>query len=135
MLMVRTRIAPSPIQGIGVFAAQFIPKGIMTWRFTPGFDLIVTPKIERMLTPFALEQVRKYSYVDLKTGQRILCSDDSRFYNHSDRPNTGIDPSTGDYTADYAFRDIEIGEEITSDYRTFDAESARELVFMHEMAK
>mgnify|MGYP000470418846 CR=1 FL=1 len=39
MLMVKTRIAPSRIAGIGVFADQDIPAGTVTWRFMPGYDL------------------------------------------------------------------------------------------------
>ena len=42
MLMVKTRIAPSSIAGIGVFADQDIPAGTVTWRFVPGYDLLLT---------------------------------------------------------------------------------------------
>ena len=47
-----------------------------------------------------------------------LCSDDARFFNHSDEPNTG---SISNDT-DVALRDIQQGEELTCDYRTFDAD-------------
>jgi SET domain-containing protein len=39
MLLVRTRLAPSAIHGLGVFAAEPIARGAEVWRFTPGFDL------------------------------------------------------------------------------------------------
>jgi uncharacterized protein len=120
------------VDRIGVFAGEFIPKGTGTWRFNPEFDLIITEQIEATLSPSARAQMRKYAYTDLKSGLKILCSDDARFYNQSDEPNTGIDPRINDTMVDYAYRDIECGEEITSDYRTFDIDSARELAFEHE---
>ena len=39
MLLVRVRLAPSPLHGIGVFAVDPIPSGTEVWRFTPGLDL------------------------------------------------------------------------------------------------
>ena len=135
MLLVKTRIGPSAIQGIGVFAAEFIPKGTVIWRFQPGFDVLITPEIEAQLSRSALEQVRKYAYIDVDTGEKILCSDDSRFFNHSDLPNAGIDPDRPDREIDVALRDIVANEELTCDYRTFDADSARELDFSQEAAQ
>ena len=38
MLMVKTRLGPSSIAGIGLFADEDIPAGRVTWRFVPGFD-------------------------------------------------------------------------------------------------
>ena len=129
-MLVRTRIGPSRIEGTGVFADEFIPKGTIIWRFQPGFDVLVTPEVEARLSPPALEQVRKYAYIDVDTGEKILCSDDSRFFNHADDPNAGIDPEKPDPEVDVALRDIAAGEELTCDYRTFDADSARALDFV-----
>lgn len=39
MLLVKTKIGPSKIHGIELFAAEFIKRGTPTWQFTPGFDL------------------------------------------------------------------------------------------------
>ena len=39
MLLVKTKIGPSKIAGIGLFADEFIAKGTPVWKFEPGFDL------------------------------------------------------------------------------------------------
>ena len=54
--------------------------------------------------------------------QYILCSDDARFFNHSDTPNTESREVAGeDEVITVAKRDIQPGEELTDDYRTFEA--------------
>jgi uncharacterized protein len=121
MLLVDTELRPSPIHGIGVFSKQFIPSGSIVWSFTPGFDLeIEPPEIDR-LSPPAREQFLRYSYLDVLTGKYVLCFDDGRFFNHSDSPNVidGLTPDTAQ--SSIAVRDIFPGEELTCDYRTFDA--------------
>jgi SET domain-containing protein len=45
----------------------------------------------------------------------MLCGDDGRFFNHSENPN--CDESVKDLTT--AIKNIEIGEELTVDYRVF----------------
>ncbi|MFZ3100192.1 MAG: SET domain-containing protein [Minisyncoccales bacterium] len=48
-------------------------------------------------------------------------ADDARFFNHSNTPNTFGTEDPGDEMAIcVALRDIQIGEELTADYRTFD---------------
>ena len=41
MLLVPTRVGPSAIQGLGLFAAVPLQRGEEVWRFAPGFDLLV----------------------------------------------------------------------------------------------
>src|SRR5262245_14008058 len=120
MLLVRTRLDVSPIHGIGLFAAEHIAKGTVTWRFVEGFDLRLRESEVAALSSAAREQVLKYAYFDEQLGVYELCSDDARFFNHADQPNTAsMMPSTGGHI-DVATRDIAIGEELTCDYRTFD---------------
>ena len=38
MLLVKTRLAPSPIAGIGLFADEDIKKGTVTWRFMAAWQ-------------------------------------------------------------------------------------------------
>jgi uncharacterized protein len=128
MLLVETELRPSPIHGIGVFTRQFIPAGSVVWSFTPGFDLeIEESEIER-LSPPAREQFLKYSYLDVHSGKYVLCFDDGRFFNHLDQPNVrdGETPETSHCSV--AIRDIHPGEELTCDYRTFDALTRNGLV-------
>jgi|SRR5712664_2224225 len=118
MLLIRSKTRVSEIHGIGLFADEFIPKGTITWRFLEGFDQRLPRSILNELSAPAREQFLKYSYFDSDKMLYELCSDDARFFNHSDEPNTG---SISNDT-DVALRDIQQGEELTCDYRTFDAD-------------
>jgi len=45
------------------------------------------------------------------------------FFNHSDNPNTHcVEDPDDEETADIASRDIQVGEELTVNYREFDAD-------------
>ena len=114
MLLVKTRIGPSPIHGIGIFAAEFIAKGTIIWQFQPGFDVKLAPEALRNLSPPALEQALNYCYYE--DGAYILCADDARFFNASRTPNCTSDELN---ISTIAARDIAKGEELTEDYRGF----------------
>ena len=114
MLHVEANLGVSHIHGIGLFAAQFIPAGTIIWRFQAGFDVELSHEDFVQLTPAAQKQVSHYAY-SCPIGRRyFLSSDDDRFTNHSDTPNTHfVDGCT------VASRDIQAGEELTADYREF----------------
>lgn len=112
MLLVDARAGMSKIQGIGLFAHEFIPKGVCVWIFDPTYDVVFTEEQLQAFPAPAQRQARRYSYYDPGRQVYILASDDSRFTNHSDTPNL-IDE--GDTL--FAACDIQIGEEITWDYR------------------
>jgi hypothetical protein len=44
MLMVRTYLAPSAIEGLGVFAGEFIERGRLVWTLNPLFDIFIREK-------------------------------------------------------------------------------------------
>ncbi len=117
-MLVKTRIGPSKIHGIGIFAAQFIKKGTPTWKFQPGFDLKLNQRQLKKLSEPALACWHHYAY-PIGGGYEVLCSDDARFYNHSKTPNTKINETLD---LEVASRNIREGEEITSDYSTFVAD-------------
>lgn len=125
MLLVHTMIAPSKINGIGLFADQFIPRGTLIWRYTEGFDIKVDKaELEKLSEP-AKKQFLKYSYFSRRSDKYVLCFDDARFYNHSESPNVlDTDGDQGDEGIDVAARDIYPGEELTCNYRAFDVECA-----------
>jgi hypothetical protein len=87
MLLVRTRIAPSPIHGLGLPAAEPIRRGTRVWRFTPGFDLDLDPSCLDVLVPEQRQRLLHYGYIDPRLRRFILCCDDARFINHSNTPN------------------------------------------------
>jgi SET domain-containing protein len=112
MLTVTTRIAASPIHGIGLFAAQDIPRGTVIWRLVPEFDLVFDKETFERLPEPARIQVNRYSYLASERGAYVLCGDDARFMNHSATPNTFEESEARTVAA----RDIAAGEEITCDY-------------------
>ncbi len=121
MLHVKTWLAPSAISGIGLFANEYIAKGTVIWTFHVGFDIrIPTDEIVK-IPQAAQDKFWKYAYLNGETKKYVYCSDDARFFNHSDDLNT-CDAETPDGDEDgatIAVRDILPGEEITCDYGTF----------------
>jgi SET domain-containing protein len=114
MLLIKTYLDKSPIHGIGVFAAEFIRKGTKIWRFVEGFDQFYSPKQFAKLPKAAREYIRQYGYrVD---GEILFTADNDHHMNHSEEPNTYLRNG-------YAIArcNIRQGEEITNDYREFDA--------------
>jgi SET domain-containing protein len=120
MLKVRTRVGPSAIAGLGLFAAEPIPSGTEVWQFTPGFDLDLDPSIVDEQPALARETLLHYGYVDRRLGRFILCCDDARFMNHSDKPNVAPRQDGDRYGVDVSVREILPGEEITVDYSHFE---------------
>ncbi len=44
MMLIRTRVAPSTIHGMGLFTVEPAVKGTPIWRFEPGFDHDFSPE-------------------------------------------------------------------------------------------
>ncbi len=126
MTMVRIEIGRSGIHGLGCFAKEGIEAGQLVWRFDESFDLVLKKDIVEALSPGARENFLNYAFISKTTGDYILCSDDSKFTNHSSSPNVTCFVPEGCENNElecYATQDILPGEEITNDYRDFDAES------------
>jgi len=116
MLLVQTYLAPSPIHGTGVFAAEHITKGTITWQLHPVYDLIIFKENMPLVPSFVREYLERFAFTD-KAGNKVLCGDNDKFMNHSDTPNQHGDLNT---MTDTALRDIEIGEELTVNYFDID---------------
>lgn len=119
MLLVKTSINKSKIDGIGLFAAEFIPKGTLIWKFFSGFDFIMKKKEVNKLPEVGKSWVLRYGYYNGDEGGYVICVDDARFFNHSGKPNTENTGKIGTI----ATKDISNGEEITCDYFEFDADA------------
>lgn len=115
MLTVKTQIKQSRIAGIGLFAAQFIPKGTIVWTYKEKLDALFTKEEIEQFSFASQEQFYNYAYLDKTYGQYLLCGDDGRFFNHSPVPN--CDDSEKNVTM--ALQDINSGDELTVDYTTF----------------
>ena len=115
MFLIRTRIGPSRIHGVGVFAADPVPAGAVVWRFEPAFDRVVTAEELARSPPAFRAYLDAYAYPSQDLGgAMLLCCDHAKFLNHSDRPNTEERPFIS-----VAARLIAEGEEITCDYGSF----------------
>jgi SET domain-containing protein len=116
MLTVKTslKISSIPGAGIGLFSEEFIPKGKKIWEFNPDLDLKFTENEYSQFNGLNADFLYKYTYKC--NGEYILCVDNGRFINHSDNANTDDSSS---YFQTIAKKDIQIGEEITSNYNEF----------------
>jgi len=124
MLLVSTKLGQSTINGIGLYAAEFIPKGTVIWKFAPNLDLKFTEaEYQALKQQHNFEVLDKYIYKSLVSGCYILCADDARFINHSAVANT-LDTSQDLEGLTLAATDIQPDEEITSNYELFDADFA-----------
>ncbi len=123
MLLVHASAGRSRIHGKGLIARELIPAGTLVWVLRPGFDVEMTKQQFDDLAPYAREQIARYIYTDVATGNYILCSDDAKYMNHSDTPNTR---TAGHETV--AILQIEPGQEITCNYYEFDGATRKTTV-------
>lgn len=108
MMLVKTYLDKSSIEGTGLFAKEFIPAGTKVWHLDDEDEMFSYDEVEK-LPDNKKEEVLKYSYC--WKGKYILCAGNGRFFNHSFTPNTETD---GEY--EIAKFDIQAGEEMTCNY-------------------
>ena len=126
-MLVRTRVAPSAIHGLGLFAVDAIPVGTPIWRFEPRFDRKFSAEQFSALPAKAQAHLRWFAYLDKATGGWVLSGDHACFMNHSSDPNTGTSPEAGPPVVTVARRDIPAGGELTCNYWDFDAGAGQKL--------
>lgn len=113
MLLVPTYVAPSSIQGLGLFAAEEIPAGAPLWRFEEGIDVVIPHGRIGALPPAFRAFLDRYAYTSHDIpGAVVVSCDHAKFMNHSEDSNTEIRPFVT-----VAARAIAKGEEITCNYR------------------
>lgn len=115
------RLKRSPISGVGVFAIKRIPAGITPFGKAEDADFVefkpeelddLDPEVKRYVQDLC--SLDKGSYYLPECGIQKI--DISWYLNHSKEPNM----TTGDDGANFiASRDIEVGEELTVDYETY----------------
>jgi hypothetical protein len=114
MLMVETELRQSAIHGTGVFLVEPVRKGELIWRFDSRIDRIYSEDEIAGLPERTQRFLRTYSTWHESTQLWILCGDNGRHFNHSDRPNT-LSLGTG-FGDDVAVEDLPAGVELTTDY-------------------
>jgi len=123
MLLVKTFIDRSSINGIGLFADEDIPKGKVIWDYTIGLDKTWSVHVVKNMPDSKMKEfLLKYAYLDNGIGipQYVLCVDDARFMNHSDNPNTSNGEKGVLMDTTIANCDIKKGEELTCNYYEID---------------
>lgn len=117
MMLKRTFVAVSDIEGVGVFAAEPIKAGDLIWTLDTEFDRLVDQSKLDDYPEHMREFFTRYAYPFHKVPNLLVLEvDNGRFMNHSTAPNTRFD----EITLGYATRDINIGEELLCDYGEFD---------------
>jgi len=117
MLLISTYLAPSAIEGIGVFAAEPLARGNLMWNLNSKFDVFVHPHEMEGLPAHMQDFIARYSYPHLEMpGVVIVDTDNGRFMNHSLAPNTDFRI----FDKGYALVDIAAGDELTCNYHEFD---------------
>jgi uncharacterized protein len=117
MMLVPTYVAPSRIEGVGLFAADDIPAGCLIWQLDPLLDRLLS-KEEIAALPLEHQAfVERYGYPYPHDPEiTIVELDNGRFMNHSTAPNTRFsDPDNG-----FTRVAIAAHEELTCDYSEFD---------------
>ena len=117
MLTIRTMTAPSKIDGQGLYAAEFIPKGTVVSKWIEGFDRTFPKEY-----PDSLEQPKKdlfKTYATWDGDSWFLSGDNAIYFNHSISPNIRVVMGRGSPATwnRIAIKDIRPGEELTMDYR------------------
>jgi uncharacterized protein len=115
---VYTRLRPSKIHGVGVFAIKNIPK--RTYVFADDDESIVWVEKKRIKhLPKAVRDL--YDDFCIIKGNKYGCPKNfdsptpAWYLNHSSNPSVTADKRV----KFYALRDIKKGEELTVDYRTY----------------
>jgi uncharacterized protein len=117
MLTVSTYLAPSAIEGLGVFTGEYIERGRLMWSLNPKFDIFIDRREIEAYPPYLQDFIGRYTYPHLEMpGVVVLDSDNGRFMNHSLAPNTDFRI----FDRGYALFDIAPGEELTCNYHEFD---------------
>jgi len=128
MLVIPAYIGNSSLEGLGVFTRDAIRAGQVVSQFRPPLDVMVTREFVEALSEPERAYLRHFAYLSMFLHVYILTGDHDRYMNHSGEPNVGIAEERT--TDSVALRDIAAGEELTCDYRTFDAEWQRKLPFL-----
>ena len=115
----KTRVAPSPIEGKGLFARRRIRKGeVVAIKGGHVYDARTLARVKRRVAASYI-QVTDGFFVGAMTGREVRRN--KMFINHSCAPNLGIRGQV----MFVALRDIRAGEELTYDWAMEENSAAR----------
>ena len=121
MMCVKTKVLPSKVHGLGLFTDEFISKGTIIWKFTPGFDLKFTKEQIKKFPKQIQEYLDIYTWFSKKSEKYCFSSDNGKYFNHSRTPNClSAYYEDEEEVITKAICDIKKGEELTDDYSSFE---------------
>jgi hypothetical protein len=116
MMTVRCYLAPSTIEGLGVFCHDDIRAGDVVWIHDPRLDIAIPVAEIAGMPAHVREFLDRYTYDHPdRPGYVVLDGDEGRFMNHAEAPN--LDFAFGD--RGLALVDIPAGTELTCNYGDF----------------
>lgn len=121
MLYIKTKVRESAIEWLWLFADEFIAKWTIIWKFTPWFDLKFSKEEIEKLPTQAQEYLERYMWLSKKSKKYCFSIDNWKYFNHSKNPNSlSAYYDDEEEVVTKAIKDIQIWEEITDDYSTFE---------------
>lgn len=121
MILVKCRVMPSFIHGLGLFATEEIPKGTVVWRYDNSVDFRLPESDPVFDDPDWKKHADFYGFKKPGDDHIQFCGDAAMFLNHSDEPNLSKRPNVN-WLEMVANRDIHYGEELLEDYYEYDEE-------------
>lgn len=115
MYAIKTDIRESRIEGEGIFAGEYIPRGTIVYCLDSS-TFFITPNELLLLSEEEKNKVIKYGAQN-ETGNWMM-GEDSKKLNHSCDANV-LSIFVDDIFCEIAVKDIHEGEEITTDYSLF----------------
>lgn len=118
---VKAQLRKTPDKGIGVFAAEFIPAGTITSKVSKASRYFDESQARAYLASLPSVKEKRYWVAHVYQVKEKIAEDplDLNMINHSNAPTTRL--FITDYNDGYshALRDIEEGDELTEDYRSY----------------
>jgi SET domain-containing protein len=119
LLLIRTKVLPSTIHGVGCFTCEAIKAGTAVWQLHPVVDVAFSAAQILAMPPAFQIFLAQYASKDRGQDRYVLCTDNARFINHAVPPNLRHSSNTSAENI-FANRDIVSGEELTLDYQFVD---------------
>lgn len=114
MMLVKARISPSAIEGLGCFACETVKPGTPVWSFS---ELIDTVEYKAKSQPSKHTKSHGIEYRDCY----VLAGDAALFLNHSPAPNLKHCENDEPFGVFVCCAEIAAGEEMVFDYGPDDA--------------
>jgi len=132
MMLIKTRIYPSRIHGLGLFAVETVPAGSVIWRYRNPPDYRIPVADWHKYSPYENWYThRRHGYIFIGTDYIEFPGDGAMFINHSEDPTLkpkGIEEMI-------TIKPINANEEITCDYRDIETELEVEILTLYRRQK